>query len=542
MAREIERVEKNSELDQATLRLIVSACALLYIVILSSLSPDAIATHTPIIVYISTFIIASIFLRMAIKRWPGHFFSRRLFSMLHDYTGIAFAMVLGGEGALPIYAALLWVTLGNGMRFGSHYLALATAIALSTLIVIFLLNPFWRAQPYMFLMLIVTTVVVPAYAHILLKRTRIASQETIAANQEKSRFLAHASHDLRQPIHSIGLFTACLRDANLGGEELRLVDSIDRSLHTVSQLFRSILDIYTLDNGQLEPQSEPVNLDALLRDVVKQNTEAARWAGVELRLRPCRHWVNVNPGLLTTMVQNLVSNTLKYAPGQPVLIGVRPRGKELAIVVYDKGRGIAAEHLPQVFKEFYRVRHVRDKDVEGLGLGLSIVKRISQLINVDVHIRSTPGRGTQAAITRLKPVAPKLAPPRMKRPQERLNGLRICLIEDDANVLMATKVLLEKWGCVVETHSDADNLSSDCDIIIADFDLGTKISGSECIAAIRERRGLEVPALIITGHEIERIRQSLHTLNISVLAKPVRAPELRTILFEQIKTIEHTIS
>jgi len=535
-------VEKNSELNQASLRLTVSTCALLYILVLTALRPGDTATYMQIIAYISTFIIASIFLRMAIKRWPGHFFWRRLFSMLHDYTGIAFAMVMGGEGALPIYAALLWVTLGNGMRFGSHYLALATVIALSTLVVIFLLNPFWRAQPYMFLMLIVTTIVVPAYAHILLKRTRIASEETIAANQEKSRFLAQASHDLRQPIHSIGLFTACLRDANLGSEELRLVDNIDRSLHTVSQLFRSILDIYTLDNGKLEPQSEPVNLGALLRDVVKQNTEAARWAGVELRLRPCRHWVDINAGLLTTMVQNLVSNTLKYAPGQPVLIGVRPRGMDLAIVIYDKGRGIAAEHLPQVFKEFYRVRHARDKDVEGLGLGLSIVKRISQLINVDVHIRSTPNRGTQAAITGLKHAAPKVMPPRMKSSQERLNGLRICLIEDDTNVLMATKALLEKWGCVVETHGDGDNLSSDCDIIIADFDLGTKVSGSECIAAIRERRGLEVPALVITGHEIERIRQSLHTLNISVLAKPVRAPELRTVLFEQVKSIERSVN
>ena len=531
-------MEKNSELDQATLRFYVGTVALLYIVIFTCLHLSDIATYTPIILYISTFLIASIFLRMAIKRWPGHFFWRRLLSMLHDYTGVAFCMIVGGEGALPIYAVLLWVTLGNGMRFGSHYLALATVIALSTLIVIFSLNPFWHGQPYMFLMLIVTTIVVPAYAHILLKRTRLASEETIAANQKKSRFLAHASHDLRQPIHSIGLFTECLRDANLGREELRLVDNIERSLHTVSQLFRSILDIYTLDHGNIEPQSEPVNLGELLQDVVKQNTEAARWAGVELRLRPCRHWVNINAGLLTTMVQNLVSNAIKYASGEPVLIGVRRKANGLAVVVYDKGCGIGAQHLPEVFTEFYRVRQTRDKDVEGLGLGLSIVKRISQLLNVDVHIRSNPGSGTQVAIAGLKQAAPEVTAPRMKNIHERLNGLRICLIEDDTNVLLATKALLEKWGCIVETQGDTDTLTSDCDIIIADFDLGTKISGAECIAAIRERRGREVPALIITGHEIEGIRQSLHTLNISVLAKPVRPPELRTVLFEQVKSIE----
>ncbi|MFL7962022.1 hybrid sensor histidine kinase/response regulator [Pseudomonas kielensis] len=529
-------MEKNSELDQATLRLTVSACALLYIVVLASLSQDA-ARYVPIIVYISTFIFASVFLRMAIKRWPGHFFWRRLFAMLHDYTGIAFSMIVGGEGALPIYAALLWVTLGNGMRFGSRYLALATVIALSTLVLIFWLNPFWRTQPYMFLMLIVTTIVVPAYAHILLKRTRIASEEAIAANQEKSRFLAQASHDLRQPIHSIGLFTACLRDARLGLEELRLVDNIDRSLHTVSQLFRSILDIYTLDHGQLMPKTETVHLGALLQDVVKQNTEAARWAGVELRLRASPYWVSVNPGMLTTMVQNLLSNALKYAPGQPVLIGVRRQGKRLAVVIYDKGRGIAAEHLPEVFKEFYRVRHVRDKDVEGLGLGLSIVKRISQILGVDIHIRSTVGQGTKVAISGLEPAAPRAVEPKVSPLQNRLDGLRVCLVEDDANVLMATSALLEKWGCEVEAHSDGEGLTSDCDIVIADFDLGTKVSGAECIAAIREQRGWQVPALVITGHEIERIRQSLQSLNISVLAKPVRPPELRTVLLELLKSM-----
>ncbi|PFG71450.1 signal transduction histidine kinase [Pseudomonas poae] len=527
--------EKNSELDQATLRLTVSTCASLYIFVVALLPSSDFATYVPIMWYMAFFISVAVPLRMAIKRWPGHFFWRRLFAMAHDYTGIAFAMIVGGEGALPVYAALLWVTLGNGMRFGSRYLTAATLIALSMLVMIFMLTPFWRAQPYMFLMLIVTTIVVPAYAHILLKRTRIASEEAIAANQEKSRFLAQASHDLRQPIHSIGLFTACLRDANLGGEELRLVDNIDRSLHTVSQLFRSILDIYTLDNGKLEPQAEPVNLGALLRDVVKQNTEAARWAGVQLRLRPCEHWVNVNAGLLTTMVQNLVSNTLKYASGQPVLIGVRPRGKGLAIVIYDKGRGIAAEHLPDVFKEFYRVRHARDKDVEGLGLGLSIVKRISQLLNLDIQLDSRLGQGTRATIQRLESVAPGTETQRPAATQSRLQGLRVCLVEDDSNVLMATSALLEKWGCEVESHSDGLNVTTECDIIIADFDLGPRISGSECIAAIREQRGWEVPAMIMTGHEIERIRSTLIHMNISILSKPVRPPELRTTLLELTK-------
>ena len=328
---------------------------------------------------------------------------------------------------------------------------------------------------------------------------------------------------------------ACLRNAQLGKEELRLVDNIDLSLHTVSQLFRSILDIYTLDNGKLEPQSKVVHLGALLQDAVRQNTEAARWAGVELRLRACPYWININPGLLATLIQNLLSNALKYAPGKPVLIGVRRQGDDVAVVIYDKGPGISSEHLPNIFKEFYRVRHGRDKDVEGLGLGLSIVKRIGQLLSVDVQIQSRVGRGTKATVSGLKQATPGSTTPEAAPVQNCLHGLRVCLIEDDANVLIATLALLEKWGCKVEAHSDGEGTTSECDMIIADFDLGTKISGLEFIAAIREQHGWQVPAMIMTGHEIERTRHLSKSRNISVMAKPVRPPELRAVLLELLR-------
>ncbi|MCR8931666.1 MULTISPECIES: ATP-binding response regulator [unclassified Pseudomonas] len=526
------KFEKNTELDQANLRIIIAAIAVVYMVVLSFLPGHRVDTYLPVITYISLFLLASIVFRQAIARWPGHYPARRIFAMIHDYTGTCFGLVVGGEAALPLYAVMVWVNLGNGMRYGSRYLAVATGLALLALLAVYRLTPYWQAQPFMVLMLMITSTVIPFYAHLLLERTRKASEEAEAANLEKSRFLAQASHDLRQPIHSIGLFTACLRESRLGDDERRLVDNIDRSLLNVSQLFRSILDLYTLDNGRVEAKMQTLNLGEWLADIVRQHQEAARWAGVELRLRPCHHWVRTDPALLATMVQNVLSNCLKYGAQRPVLIGVRKRGAGLAIVIHDCGNGIAEEHLPKVFEEFYRVRQLRDKDVEGVGLGLSIIKRLGELIDVDVALRSRVGCGTAVTLAGLPIVAAPQS--RVVRGEARqvglLTGLKVCLVEDDRNVLLATTTLLERWGCVVQAEWSAENLVTDCDILVADYDLGTHATGIECIDAVRRQRGWAVPAMIITGHDVERIQAALHDRQIAILSKPVHPAELRTTL------------
>ncbi|PKA68726.1 signal transduction histidine kinase [Pseudomonas baetica] len=526
------KFEKNTELDQANLRIIIASIAVVYIGVLGFLPGQRFDTYLPVITYIGLFLLVSIVLRQTIVRWPGHYPARRIFAMVHDYTGTCFGLVVGGEAALPLYAVIIWVNLGNGMRYGSRYLAIATVLALLALLVVYRLTPVWQAQPFMVLMLMITSTVIPFYAHLLLERTRKASEEAVAANLEKSRFLAQASHDLRQPIHSIGLFTACLRESRLGDEERRLVDNIDRSLLNVSQLFRSILDLYTLDNGRILPKLQAVNLGEWLADLIRQNAEAARWAGVELRLRPCERWVRTDPALLATMVQNVLSNCFKYGAHQPVLIGVRKRGAGLAIVIHDRGNGIAEEHLPKVFEEFYRVRQVRDKDVEGVGLGLSIVKRLGQLIGVEVALRSRLGRGTAVTLSGLPLAAPQQM--QINRDDARqvglLTGLKVCLVEDDHNVLMATSALLERWGCEVQAELSGRDLTTDCDIIVADFDLGTHATGIECIDDVRRQRGFAVPAMIITGHDIEKIQAALHDRQIAILSKPVRPAELRATL------------
>ncbi|MDH4550772.1 MULTISPECIES: hybrid sensor histidine kinase/response regulator [Pseudomonas] len=526
-------LDNNNELDQANLRVIVACCAMVYITVLGFLPGSTHGPYLPVIYYISGFVLVSIAFRQAIAHWPGHYPWRRVLGMVHDYTGTCFGLVVGGEAALPIYAVMVWVNLGNGMRFGSRYLVIATVLALAALLVVYRITPYWQANPFMVLMLLTTSTVIPIYAHLLLERTRKASEQAAAANREKSRFLAQASHDLRQPIHSIGLFTACLRESRLGHEERRLVDSIDRSLLNVSQLFRSILDLYTLDNGRVQPRSETFALAGFLAELVRQNAEAARWAGVEIRLRPCAYWTCADRGMLATMVQNVLSNSFKYAAHRPLLLGVRRRGHGLAIVVYDQGRGIDETHQRLVFEEFYRVRQVRDKDVEGVGLGLSIVRRLGHLMGLEVQLRSRPGHGTAVSLQGL----PRLAAQPAQATGEHspaaaglLGGVRVCLVEDDRNVLRATSALLQRWGCEVQAHSSPVGLSSDCEVIVADYDLGQEETGVDCIDRLRAQRGWAVPALIMTGHDPEKIQAVVHGRNITVLSKPVRPTELRAAL------------
>ncbi|WP_434775577.1 ATP-binding response regulator [Pseudomonas oryzihabitans] len=478
------------------------------------------------------FSLVAIGLFFEVRRRPGVKPWRRFLAMCLDFSAITFSSITSGEALMPLFGVLLWVTVGNGLRYGRGYLLLATGLSLTALSAIIAEMPFLQRYPTVALMMLVTALLVPGYVYFLLTRIQDSLRETQAANLAKARFLAQASHDLRQPIHSIGLFTACLRDGQLSADQGRLVDNIDRSLLGVEQLFRSLLDIYTLDQKQVSPRRTVVDLDTLFDDLVRQNAEAARWAGVEIRWRPCRLQVYSDPALLLTSLQNLLSNALKYAPGRPLLLAVRRRQGRLALVVYDQGPGIAAEHLPHLCEEFYRVREARDRDIEGVGLGLSIVQRIARLLDLELRIRSRPGHGTAVSLQGL-PLAAVPPEPRVRAasgPQHLLAGWRVLLIEDDANVLLATATLLRSWGCEVTTATSIPTGAVACDLVITDFDLDRSASGADCIAYLNRLQGRRIPAVVVTGHDIPQVQQALGDPEIPVLAKPVRPAELRALL------------
>ena len=527
-------VSYDTERAQAGVRMIFMSVAACYIVALYHFSLIDPGLVWKIFVLECVFSVVATLIWFDIRRRPGNYRGRRLITMLTDYAGITVVLTYGGAAMLPVYAILLWVTIGYGLRYGSGYLLLATLMALLSLTVTACTSEYWQSQPYLIVTLLLTTLMAPTYMHALLKRSRLAAEAEQAATRAKSQFLAQASHDLRQPIHSISLFTACLRDSSLDTEQRRLVENIDKSLHSVARLFRTILDMYSLDSGKVVPQMEPLELRSLLQQLIQQNAEAARWAGVEMRLRCPPLHVRADPVLLTTMLQNLLSNALKYAPGKPLLIACRRRGPGVAIEVYDKGRGIAAGHLDSIFEEFYRVRQERDSDVEGMGLGLAIVRRLGALMEMRVHVRSVEARGTRAVIDGLQRVAAPSEMPSARRSNHQsprmLEGLRVCLIEDDQNVLLATATLLKKWGCEVVTFSTLPDVSTPFDLVVTDFDLGTEASGADCIEHVRRSSGRNVPAIIMTGHDIRRVQEQVGDSDIPILSKPVQPAELRSLL------------
>lgn len=378
-------------------------------------------------------------------------------------------------------------------------------------------------------------------ANVTLNRSLEQARKTaVEANLAKSRFLAQASHDLRQPIHAIGLFTASLREESLKPRQRRLLDNIDRSLGSVSRLFGSLLDISSLDIGRVQVAPEPTALGEIIADVVRQNRAAAKDAGCDVRFVRTGLWATTDPTLLASMLQNLLSNAIRYAPRSRILIGCRRRSGKLAIIVADDGPGIAGEHIDLIFEEFYRVPGPATRSVEGLGLGLPIVRRLGELMELDVQIVSRPAAGTAVSISGLVPAEPARTR-RARQPTygHPLRGRRILLIDDDPTVLEATATLLEKWGCIVQPATGLPTRPTGCDAIICDFDLGGGTNGLQIIDAVRALEGRTVPAAILSGRSEAGALDAAEAAGIPYLAKPVRPAELRGMLTEMAISAGH---
>lgn len=364
--------------------------------------------------------------------------------------------------------------------------------------------------------------------------SRIRASLALARNavEAKSWFLAQASHDLRQPIHAIGMLSARLGQTELTPVQSGLVEMIDRSVDGASRMFQSLLDIATIESGSLKPVIGPVGVDELFSDIEGQYALLAERAGVELRFVPSDLTLLTDRSLAATMLQNVVSNAIKYATGKKVLIGCRRQGSTAALCVYDRGAGISEDDLRQVTKAFFRASR-NTAGAEGAGLGLAIVHRLADLLRLRLTVRSALGRGTGVTMAGFRLVerpAGGLVPPPAAAAPSLLSGLKVLLVDDDLAALRAMEPLLDQWGCDVTAAHQFPAIQGAFDAVVTDYDFGggqTLVRFREPLGALMERGTMVV---VITGHPPEMVRAALAQDRLLVLAKPVRPAELRAAL------------
>ncbi|WP_162789493.1 hybrid sensor histidine kinase/response regulator [Altererythrobacter sp. ZODW24] len=349
------------------------------------------------------------------------------------------------------------------------------------------------------------------------------------AAESKSWFLAQASHDLRQPIHAIGMLSARLGETDLAPSQKDLIRKIDRSVDGASRMFKSLLDIASLESGSLTPAMAPVSINEILAEVEETQGIAAERAGVELRMTPSEVVVMTDRALTVTLLQNLVSNSIKYATGKKVLIGVRRRGQTVSLCVYDRGEGISEKNVRKVSKEFFRVS--ARSPIEGSGLGLAIVDRLCKLMDLTFRIKSRTGRGTTALIEGI-PITTdqeRIVVPSQSTASPLLQGVKVLIVDDDIDTLRATEALVRQWGCEASSAASFPR-SPQCDVIISDFDFGNGTTLADFRDTVGQLRQNGTNTIVVSGHAVSFVKQALGDATPIVLGKPLRPAELRSVL------------
>ena len=373
-----------------------------------------------------------------------------------------------------------------------------------------------------------------------------ARHEAEIANRAKTQFFTAASHDLRQPLHAMGLFAEALRARTHEPEVAQLVNSINESVDALEGLFSELLDITRIDSGGVEVNPESFEVGEIFRKIRLHFEPSAFEKGLTLRIRGGRHVALADPLLVERIVRNLVSNAIRYTADGTVLVSCRKRGDKLLLQVWDTGPGIGEEERVRVFEEFYQVPGVQAVVVEqkkGLGLGLAIVKRLAALMAAPVRLASQTGRGSvftlELPIGKVARVATRAQPG--KGPIGiTLDGRLIVIVEDEPAVREGLEVLLAGWGAAIVSLDSvaaakawaehAEPSQTRPSLVIADYRLEHGTTGVAAIDAVRRRFGRDVPAIVVTGssmtgHDKEALEHDFH-----LLIKPVLPNKLRAMI------------
>jgi signal transduction histidine kinase/CheY-like chemotaxis protein len=359
------------------------------------------------------------------------------------------------------------------------------------------------------------------------------------ANETKTRFLAAASHDLRQPLSSALLFLESISEPALKGLDLDYLNKARVALASLSNLLDTLLDVARLDSGGIEPQYADFPVSAVLDRIVPEFGSVARAAGLQLDFVSSSAWVRTDMHLLETVLRNLISNAIRYTLRGRILVGCRRRREGLLIAVHDTGIGIEREHMEAIFTAYYQVPAGGRARTSGIGLGLSIVERISSLLSLRRVVGSIPGRGSMFAV---------LVPYGRPRGRTRSRGtasagavstpsLAVAVIDDDPGVRLGLAATLVKWGhrpiaAATATEAVVQFIGADLtpDFIISDYHLDGSIKGDAAIEEVRREFDRAPPAAIMTSDPDPRLHAALRDKGFAVLAKPLNLAELRGLL------------
>jgi len=365
-----------------------------------------------------------------------------------------------------------------------------------------------------------------------------AKSDAEQANLGKTKFLAAAGHDILQPLNAARLYVSSLVERFEETENRRLVHNVEASLGSVEEIIAALLDISRLDSGAMQADPGVFPLDELLEQLEVDFSPMAEAKGIGLTFVPCTLWVRSDRRLLRRLLQNLVSNAIKYTAKGRVLVGCRRRGKAIQVEVIDTGMGIVEEHKARIFEEFHRLDEGA-RMARGLGLGLSIVDRIGRLLGHPVEVVSRPGKGSRFTVS--LPVSAPL--PRVGAPAggalpraTPLEGLLVVCIDNDAAILDGMRTLLEGWQCRVVTSDTAQDaarhihaLGAIPDVLLVDYhlDVGT---GMDAVSQLRWRFDADLPAVLITADRSPEVRDAAAERRMNVLHKPLKPAALRALL------------
>lgn len=369
----------------------------------------------------------------------------------------------------------------------------------------------------------------------LLEEARRGKELADHANLAKTKFLAAASHDLRQPLHAVRLFVSALQGCQNDSEREKLLPKLDAATDALGSLLDSLLDLSRAEAGVLQPARRAFSAQSVLDTIEREWAGAAEAKGLSLRVAPCGAWLQSDPELVTTIIRNFVANAVRYTDSGSILLGCRRRGGEVLLSVWDTGPGIAAEHQREIFREFHQLANpARDRE-QGLGLGLAIVERLARLLQHEVLLESQPGSGSCFALRVPRTERAPAAEPAQARPAA-LNDLRIAIIDDDRSVLEASVALLRSWGAAPIAFDDPDEAfraltsAGVPDVVVVDLRLPGPRNGIAWVEDFRTSHALHVPAIIVTGDTAPAELVDAYQRGITVLHKPVRSAQLRKAL------------